>query len=271
VVTPRANALGDYLRARREQLCPQDCGLVAGARRRVAGLRREEVATLAGISCAYYLRLEQGRDIHPSGQVVEALARALQLDFNATEHLHRLAGTSPGRQRESAPETAANDLDRLIDQFPMPAVVATRCQDVLAANAIARALSPGFTPGENFLRWRLLAPAARDFFVDWDDATEVAVNGLREVAGVDMDDPRLCDLIDELSVSSDRFRELWARAGVGHRGGLVHMRHPTVGDIYLHRTKLGVPQSGEQQLLIYYAEPGSESAEALERLRTESL
>jgi transcriptional regulator with XRE-family HTH domain len=269
-VAPRANALGDYLRARREQLCPEQVGLDAGTRRRVAGLRREEVATLSGISSAYYLRLEQGRDIHPSGQVVEALARALQLDVNAADHLHRLAGTTCGRQPSDS-ETVANDLDRLIDQFSMPAIVANRYQDVLAANPIARALSPGFAPGENFLRWRLLAPAARDFYVDWNEATEVAVNGLREVAGIDLDDPRMRALIEELSVSSDRFRELWERAGVGYRGGIVHMRHPKVGDIHLHRTKLNVPHSGEQHLLIYYAEPGSESAEALERLRTASL
>jgi hypothetical protein len=157
----------------------------------------------------------------------------------------------------------------VIDQFPMPAIVVNRYQDVLAANPIARALSPGFAPGENFLRWRLLAPAARDLYVDWDEATEVAVNGLRAVAGIDLDDPRMRALIEDLSVSSDRFRELWARAGVGYRGGIVHMRHPKVGDIHLHRTKLNVPQSGEQHLLIYYAEPGSESAEALEDLRSQ--
>jgi transcriptional regulator with XRE-family HTH domain len=236
----------------------------------VAGLRRKEVATLAGISSAYYLRLEQGRDIRPSGQVVEALARALQLDINASDHLHRLAGTTRGRQPESSSETVANDLDRLIDQFSMPAFVANRCQDVLAANPIARALSPGFAPGENFLRWRLLEEAARDFFVDWDEATEVAVNGLREVAGIDMDDPRLCALIEDLSASSDRFRELWTRAGVGYRGGIVHMRHPTVGDIHLHRTMLNVPRSGGQHLVIYYPEPGSPSAKALEDLRSQS-
>ncbi|HEX9497341.1 MAG TPA: helix-turn-helix transcriptional regulator, partial [Mycobacterium sp.] len=107
-MAPRANALGDYLRARREQLCPEVVGLVAGTRRRVAGLRREEVATLAGISSAYYLRLEQGRDIHPSGQVVDALARALRLDLKATEYLQRLAGMAGGRQPESAATVADN-------------------------------------------------------------------------------------------------------------------------------------------------------------------
>ena len=196
---PKASALGDYLRARREQVRPEDVGLAAGARRRVAGLRREELATLAGISSAYYLRLEQGRDTRPSAQVVDALARALRLDVKATEYLHRLASAPGSRRPHSAGETVANGLDQLIDQFPMPAIVASRCQDVLAANPCARALSPGFAPGQNFLRWRLLDPGARKLYVDWDEATEIAVSGLREVAGSDMGDPRLRALIDELT------------------------------------------------------------------------
>ena len=264
---PKASALGDYLRARREQVRPEDVGLAAGARRRVAGLRREELATLAGISSAYYLRLEQGRDTRPSAQVVDALARALRLDVNATEYLHRLA-TEPGGRPHSAGETVANGLDQLIDQFLMPAIVASRCQDVLAANPCARALSPGFAPGQNFLRWRLLDPAARELYVDWDEATAIAVSGLRDVVGSDVSDPRLRMLIDELSAASQRFRELWARADVGYRPGIIHMRHPQVGDLFLHRTSLNVPHSDGQHLLIFYAEPGSESAEALEELRS---
>ena len=149
----------------------------------------------------------------------------------------------------------------------MPAIVASRCLDVLAANRIARALSPGFAPGQNFLRWRLLDPAARDFFVDWDEATDVAVSGLREAAGSDPEDPRLRSMIDELSAASERFRELWARAEVGYRVGVIHMRHPTVGDLYLHRNRFNIPHSGGQHLLTYRAEPGSESAAALDALR----
>jgi transcriptional regulator with XRE-family HTH domain len=263
-----ANALGDYLRARREQVRPEDVGLAGGFRRRVPGLRREELATLAGISAAYYLRLEQGRDAHPSAQVVEALAGALRLDAKATEHLHQLAVAAGGRKPQSGPETAVNKLDELIDQWSMPALVATRYQDVLAANACARALSPGFAPGENYLRWRLLEPAARELFVDWDEATDVVVSGLREAAGSDMDDPRLRALIEELSAASPRFRELWARADVGYRTGVLHLWHPRVGDLHLYRNRLSVPHSGGQQLLIYHAEPGSESAAALEKLRT---
>ena len=133
----KANALGDYLRARREQVRPQDVGLVAGSRRRVAGLRREELALLAGISADYYLRLEQGRDKHPSAQVLDALARALQLDVKATEYLHQLASPSAGG-RDIVGVDATDGVDELIDQFPMPTILASRCLDVLAANPVAR-------------------------------------------------------------------------------------------------------------------------------------
>jgi transcriptional regulator with XRE-family HTH domain len=267
VVAAKANTIGDFLRARREQVRPEDVGLVGGARRRVAGLRREELAMLAGISSDYYLRLEQGRDTHPSAQVLDALARALQLDVKASEYLHQLASPS-SRGRDPAGIDAADGVDELIDQFPMPAIVAGRCLDVLAANSLARALSPGFTPGQNFLRWRLLDPAARELYVDWYEATDVAVSGLREAAGSDPDDQRLRSLIDELSAASERFRELWARADVGYRVGVIHMRHPKVGDLYLHRNSFNIPHSGGQHMLTYSAEPGSPSARALEELRT---
>jgi transcriptional regulator with XRE-family HTH domain len=263
-----SNALGEYLRARRGQVRPEDVGLVAGARRRVRGLRREELATLAGISSEYYLRLEQGRDKNPSAQILDALARALRLDIKASEYLHQLASSAGSRRDHETVEVAADGTDQLIEQFAMPAIVASRCQDVLAANSIARALSPGFAPGQNFLRWRLLEPAARDFFVDWDEATDVAVSGLREAAGSDPQDPRLRSVINELSATSERFRELWARADVGYRVGVIHMRHPKVGDLYLHRNRFNIPHSGGQHMLTYRAEPGSESAAALQALRS---
>jgi transcriptional regulator with XRE-family HTH domain len=266
VVAAKASALGDFLRARREQVRPEDVGLVAGARRRVAGLRREELALLAGISSDYYLRLEQGRDTHPSDQVLDSLARALRLDVKATEYLHQLARPS-ARGREAPGTDATDGVEELIDQFPMPTIVASRCLDVLAANPVARALSPGFAPGQNFLSWRLLDPAARELYVDWDEATDVAVSGLREAAGSDPDDPRLRSLIDELSAASERFRELWARADVGYRVGVIHMRHPKVGDLYLYPNRFSVPHSGGQHMLVYRAEPGSDSAKALEALR----
>lgn len=222
---------------------------------------------LAGISAEYYLRLEQGRDKNPSPQVLDALARALRLDIKATEYLHQLVASTGRRRDPTGTEAAAHDTGPLIEQFDMPAIVASRCLEVLAANSLARALSPGFLPGENFLRWRLLNPAARDFYADWDEATDVAVSGLREAAANDPDDPRLASMVDELSTLSDRFRELWARADVGYRVGVMHLRHPVVGDIYLHRNRFNIPHSGGQHLLIYAAEPDSASAKALAALR----
>lgn len=260
-----ANALGDYLRARREQLRPEDVGLVAGSRRRVAGLRREELALLAGISADYYLRLEQGRDKNPSAQVLDALARALQLDVRAADYLHQLAGQSVTQAGVDVPD---DGVEELIHQLPMPAIVASRCLDVLAANDVARALSPGFAPGTNFLRWRLLEPAARTLYVDWEEATEVAVSGLREAAGSDPGDPRVRALVDELSNASERFGELWARADVGYRVGVIHMRHPEVGDLHLHRYRLNIPHSGGQHVLTYRADPGSDTARGIEALRS---
>jgi transcriptional regulator with XRE-family HTH domain len=265
-VAQEASALGDYLRARREQIRPEDVGLSAGTRRRVAGLRREELATLAGISSAYYLRLEQGRVTNPSAQVVDALARALQLDAAATRYLHDLTAQT-GRDASDT-ESAAHAFAEVIDQFMMPAIVANRYRDVVAANQLARALSPEFTPGQNLLRWRLFEPAAREFYVDWDEATEILVNGLRELSGHCPFDPRMRALIAELSDTSPRFRELWGRAEVGDRLGTHHIRHPQVGDLYLCRHKLIAPYPGGDHILMYRAEPGSESAKALERLRS---
>jgi transcriptional regulator with XRE-family HTH domain len=269
-VAARANALGDYLRARRDQVRPEDVGLVAGGQRRAPGLRREELAMLAGISAEYYLRLERGRAHHPSPQILDALARALQLDIKATNYLHQLANPTTSRWDQSVLEVAAERLDRLIDQFPFPAIVASKYQDVLAANPIAQALSPGFAPGQNFLCWRLLNPAAKELYVDWDEATDAAVSGLRECAGTDLNEPRMQKLIAELSTASPRFRELWARADVGYRLGVMHLRHPRVGDLYLYRNQLNVPHVKNavgQHLLIYHADPGSDSSRALEELR----
>jgi transcriptional regulator with XRE-family HTH domain len=261
-----ANALGEYLRARRQQVRPEDVGLVPGARRRVTGLRREELAMLAGISAEYYLRLEVGRDKHPSDQVLDALARALRLDTKAAQHLRRLAAPPEGKTPELEAEAYA--LAEVIEQFSMPAVLVNRYQDVLAANPLAQALSPGFAPGQNSLRWRLLDPAARELYVDWDEATEILVNGLREFSGPCPNDPRMQALIAELSSLSPRFRELWSRAEVGYRLGTHHLRHPLVGDLYVHRHRLNAPYPGGDHVVMYRAEPGSDSARALEELRS---
>jgi transcriptional regulator with XRE-family HTH domain len=269
VVALTGNALGDFLRARRDQVCPEDVGLVPGGRRRAPGLRREELAMLAGISAEYYLRLERGRAQHPSPQIIEALARALQLDAKATRYLHNLAAPKGGDTAE--PEASAHGMAEIVDQFLMPAIVANRYRDVLAANPIARALSPEFTPGQNSLRWRLLDPAARQLYINWDEATEIAVSGLRELSGTCPNDPRMRALIAELSDVSPRFREIWDRAEVGYRLGVHHMRHPQVGELYLYRYRLNAPYPGGDHVLMFRAEPGTRSAMALEELRSLSM
>ena len=264
----KGNALGDYLRARRQQVRPEDVGLVPGARRRVEGLRREELAMLAGISAEYYLRLEVGRDTNPSAQVIEALARALRLDAKSTQHLHNLANPT-GSDNADLEVARAYALPELIHQFSLPAFVANRYLDVLAANPMARALSPEFTPGQNFLRWRLLDPAARELYADWDEATASAVSGLREFAGLWMKDARMRALTDELCAVSVRFRELWfSGTDVGYHLGTRHIRSPLVGDLHLHTHRLNAPYAGGDHVVMYRADPGSDSARALEELRS---
>ncbi len=226
---------------------------------------------LAGISAEYYLRLEVGRDKNPSAQVVEALARALRLDPAATEHIQRLARATGNRRSHSAVENVPDGLDEVIELFPVPACVLSQCLDVLAANPCARALSPEFAVGENYLRSRLVEPAARELYVNWDEAIQNLVRGLREVTVSDPEDPKLRALIDELSTASRRFRELWAHGDVGYLYGTIHMRHPRVGEIHLRRNRLSVPHRGGQHLLIYHAEPGSQSARALEELHSMSV
>ena len=262
----KANALGDFLRARRDQVHPEDVGLVPGGSRRAPGLRREELAMLAGISVEYYLRLERGRAQNPSPQIIDALARALRLDAKATRYLHELA--NPRGRETPEPDAAAYGLAELIDQFLVPAIVTNRYRDVLAANRIARALSPEFTPGQNSLRWRLLDPIAPQLYPNWEDAVEIAVGGLRELSGSWPTDPRMRALIAELSDASDYFRDLWARADVGYRLGIFVVRHPDVGDLHLIRHRLNAPYPGGDHVLMYRAEPGSPSESALEKLRS---
>ena len=260
--------LGDYLRARRERIRPDEVGLPAGDRRRVPGLRREEVALLAGISAEYYLRLEQGRDRHPSGQVLESIARALRLEPDAESYLHELARpVRATRRRAVRPEKASASVQNLIDNWTTtPALVHGRFMQTLAANAMAVALSPMFAPGVNTLRAAFLEPEMRDLYRDWDDMTAKAVAYLRSIVGGE-DDPRLVELIGELSLRSERFRTLWARQDVRRKtSGVSRLRHPQVGDLDLHYEKLALPGTAGQMLVTYHAEPGSPSYERLQLL-----
>lgn len=262
----KANHLGDYLRARRGQVTPEEVGLEPGPRRRVAGLRRDELAMLAGISSEYLQRLEQGRDRRPSTEVLDAIARALRMDVKATAYLHQLAHPAI-EQPDRHGEHVVPSVTEFLDQLPMPALVVSRYQDVLAANALAEALSPGFVIGENLSRWRFLNPEAKEVYADWDEATALAAGGLRELSANDPDDPRLHALVEELLSGSDRFKQLWAQADVGYTEGVNHMRHPEIGDLYLTRHKFDIPYSGGQHMLTFHAAPGSESMLALDRLR----
>jgi transcriptional regulator with XRE-family HTH domain len=264
--TPRSsNALGEFLRARREQLRPQDAGITPLGHRRTPGLRREEVAMLADISSDYYLRLEQGRDRTPSIQVLEAIGRVLQLDEDQTAYL--LALTRPKPRRRSRPawtEKVPTGTRRLVDALPMPSFVQSRYLDVLAANAMAQALSPNMRPGVNRLRAALLDPSEAELHADWKNATAAAVGQLRATMGAESDDPRMVELVGELSMKSDLFRQLWARQEVVRpSGGLARLHHPEVGDLTLHREKLNIAGTDGQVLVVYHADPGTASADAL--------
>jgi transcriptional regulator with XRE-family HTH domain len=259
------NLLGDYLRARRELVQPGSVGLPVNGVRRVAGLRREEVAMLAGISSDYYLRLEQGRDHNPSIQVLEALARVLQLDQPATDYLLGLAAPKP-RQRRPRPrrEPVPTGIRQLLDVVGLPAFVEDRYFDVLAANDLACALSPNLHVGQNRLRDVFLDPAEKALYPDWDQATAGLIAGFRRSVGSDVEDPRFVQLVGELSLSSERFRRLWARHDViSFEGALVRLDHPQVGELTFSREKLAVTGTEGQLLVIYHAQPGTSSAEKL--------
>jgi transcriptional regulator with XRE-family HTH domain len=266
------NPIGEYLRARRELVRPEDIGVPdISARRRVHGLRREEVAMLAGVSSDYYVRLEQGRDQHPSPQVLDALARALQLDDAATAHLHRLA-TPPARRRRKTPppeKVPAGILGLIASWSQSPAYVFGRYMDVLAVNTLATALVPFYAKGENLVRAVFLDPRVPDIYGNWEDVTMSAVASLRVRVGPDVDDPRLNELVGELSVRSERFRQLWARHDVhSKRSGAARIDHPLVGPLELSSEKLPLPDTDRQTLVVYHAAPGSASALALALLAT---
>ncbi|MFD4669845.1 helix-turn-helix transcriptional regulator [Lentzea sp. NPDC058450] len=257
------NALGAFLRARREQVRPEQVGLTGGSRRRTPGLRREEVATLAGISSDYYLRLEQGRDRTPSPQILDALARVLLLDEAATGYLFGLVRPRPRQARDTSAQVPDGTL-LLLRSLTLPAFVQDRYLDVLASNPLAVALSPNLRPGVNRLLAAFLDPAEQRLHADWDRATASAVGQLRAGLGHETEDPRAVALVGELSMRSDRFRQLWARQSVvAPAGGPATLHHPDVGELRLHREKYGIAGTDGQVLVIYHPEPGTPSAESL--------
>ena len=264
----RSTALGEYLRARRALVRHDEVGLPTVGRRRVPGLRREELAALAGISSEYYLRLEQGRDHNPSPQVIDSLARALRLDAAGTAHLYELAQPRPAVRRSEQPEEVRASLVELLALWrATPAFVTGRCMDILASNALAVAISPLLAPGVNLARAVFLDPEMRRLVDDWDDIADRAVAGLRARLRPNVEDARLAALIDELSAASDRFRVLWERHDVelaAHPTRTFH--HPVVGSLELKTETFIVPGADNQVLVVYHAAPGSVSEQALARL-----
>ncbi|GLX49087.1 transcriptional regulator [Streptomyces hygroscopicus subsp. hygroscopicus] len=264
------NPLGEFIRARRAATSPKQVGLSDEGPRRTAGLRRHEVAMLAGVSEGYYARLEQGREKHPSDQVLKALTRVFGLDAEATEHLHRLArqglrGT--GGSRGSADDRAPSHLVRLIGSWSTPAVILGPRFDILAANDAARALLSVMGTERNLLRFVFLDPAARRFHLDWEEIARTRVAGLRATAALNVEDETLRALVGQLLRRSEDFTRMWAEYDVRAKTHQTNrLLHPDAGQLTLIYQSFTVNGCPGQQLGTYQAEPGSPSEAALRRL-----
>ena len=274
-MNPR-NDIREFLTSRRAKVTPEQAGLpVYGHNRRVTGLRREEVAMLAGVSVEYYTRLERGNAGGVSDDVLEGVVRALQLDEAERAHLFHLAraanSAQPTRRRPSQ-ERVRPTVQRILDSITAPAYVRNGRLDLLAANTLGYALySPVFTDTTavvpNTARFIFLNPQAREFFDQWDTIANDAVAILRSEAGRDPHDRRLSDLIGELSTRSEDFRVRWAAHNVKfHRTGAKVLHHPIVGALTLAYEALELAGDTGQRILVYSAEPGSPTDHALQLL-----
>lgn len=264
--------LSEFLRSRRARLKPEDVGLPDfGRRRRVPGLRREELAQLAGVSVAYYTRLEQGHGQNVSIEVLDSIARALRLSDTERDHLTHLAKPNTKKKRRAvrAAQKLRPQLQMLIDAMDgVPAFFVGRRMDILGWNSMACALLgdlAALPPQErNMARMVFLDPGARDLYLDWEGKALEVVSMLRLCAGCYPDDPQLSALVGELSVKSDEFRTLWAAHTVQEKGhGTKRLRHRLVGELTLLYETLRLPDDPDVSLVTYHAEPGSASEESL--------
>jgi transcriptional regulator with XRE-family HTH domain len=280
---PRAaktNELGDFLRTRRAAVSPQDAGIATWGTRRVPGLRREELAHLAGVSVNYYIRLEQGQSTNASDAVIEALARALQLEEAERTHLYTLARPTKAKPRRTArTETPISGAVRLLASMPdVPALLLGRRNDVLAWNTLGHVLLAGHLDPSaperpatrpNQLRLLFLDPHTRELYRDWDDEAALAVSSLRYTAAQYPDDRLLAELIGDLSINSPVFARLWAKHDVRLcSSGTKRLHHPEIGDLDLHYEVLHLPDSQGQRLLTHTAVEESAAADALSLLRS---
>lgn len=263
--------VGDFLRTRRNRITPEQAGILPGSRRRVPGLRREEVAMLVGVSVEYYARMERGELRGVSSEVLDSLARTLRLDEAETDHLHALAeasGPQPARRRKKAEQPFRPSLQRFIDAIAMPVWVRDRRMDFVAGNPMGRALYKPLLEDPasrgNTARFIFFSPASRIFFPDWEESATNIVASLRTYAGQSPRDKHLTDLIGELATRSDDFRVRWAAHDVRHhRTGIKRIHHPEVGDLELVYEAMDFPANPEWFMFGYTAQPGTPSEDRL--------
>ncbi|ANS70718.1 transcriptional regulator, XRE family protein [Streptomyces lincolnensis] len=265
--------LGRFLRARRAQVHPQDVGLRAGTGiRRTPGLRREELATLSGVSVGYLTRLERGSETRPSPAVVTALGEALQLSPEALQRLHELVALAAGRTPVPSPGPARavrESVRTLLETLrPSPSYVVSRANDLLAANRPGLRLFPGITdwPPEhrNLTRYMFLHSMGRRLYRDWEKMAAHSAAHLRAMAGADPDMPELTQLVGELVVKSPEFARLWERYDVQARGGgQKHFQHPEVGSMCLSYEVMAISRTDGQRLVSYQATPGTPDHDAM--------
>ena len=266
--------LREFLRTRRARVQPEDVGIETNGQRRVPGLRREEVAMLAGVSLDYYARLEQGRDLQPSDQVLDAIARALRLTQVERTYLHNLVRSTVAVTKPDDLELAPPDagMRLMLDSLEIPGLIIDLRGDVHAMNRMGRALLVGLEPmpsaAASHPRWLFLEPSTRELFTDWEMIARSSVTVLREAAGRYPRDKALHALIGELSVASPEFRAWWADHDVDARcRGLKRFHHPVVGELVVHTETLQL-HDGDRWLYAYAVEPGSRSSEAMQLLGT---
>lgn len=274
-----SSELGDFLRNRRADLRPEDAGLTTyTARRRVPGLRREELAMLAGVSVTHYTRLEQGRATHVSDSILDAIARALRLTGDETTHLKDLARPAAARHapKERTQYASSSTRQLLAAMTGVPALVLDRRNDILAWNELGRALLAGHldprTPDTsearpNLTRLLFLDERFRTLYADWNEEAKLAVASLRLVAGRHPDDRQLAELIGQLAIQSPDFASRWARHPVRTcTSGIKHLHHPVVGTMELAFENLNIPGESGQRMIAYTAELRTPSEAALQLL-----